>query len=330
MFDTAHGFQVTGRDLTTHTTGLHGGQRGQRLRLGPLRPGRSKLHRAAARLPPDVQHRDAGDSELQRRPHRQHLLRRRDRSLRVLRSRPQRRATRTCDKPLGDDTNNPDNAGPDPLGDDVFCLPASASTRIKIGGCLNTDGDFDSVSYKFSWPGSISNPIADSAAERASGAVHQPAERRARNFPSMAFESNISRSESDDTRVRRRTRHASGTSRNPADPQPRSAAASTRHPGPTSTPSTAPRSPAAPAGGSKVGPTSPAPPTSSAAARTPSTARCARSPTRPRRSAPSPPGTTTSGAINAATPARPDRLPARPVLRDPQHGSRPGAGVTGG
>ena len=42
----------------------------------------------------------------------------------------------TCAKPLGDDTNDPDNAGPDPHGDDVFCLPASASTLVKIGGCL--------------------------------------------------------------------------------------------------------------------------------------------------------------------------------------------------
>ena len=84
----------------------------------------------------------------------------------------------TCDKPFGDDTNDPDNAGPDPQGDDVFCLPASASTLIKIGGCLNTDGDFDSVSYKFSWPGSISNPTADRLLNAQPGPVHQPAHAR--------------------------------------------------------------------------------------------------------------------------------------------------------
>ena len=84
----------------------------------------------------------------------------------------------TCGKPLGDDTNDPDNAGPDPQGDDVFCLPASASTRIKIGGCLNTDGDFDSVSYKFSWPGSIANTTSRPTAERPAGPVHEPAYKR--------------------------------------------------------------------------------------------------------------------------------------------------------
>lgn len=35
-------------------------------------------------------------------------------------------ANATCDKSWGDDINNPDNSGPDPSGDDVFCLPGSA------------------------------------------------------------------------------------------------------------------------------------------------------------------------------------------------------------
>ena len=124
----------------------------------------------------------------------------------------------TCDKPLGDDTNDPDNAGPDPQGDDVFCLPASASTLIKIGGCLNTDGDFDSVSYKFSWPGSISNPTADRLLNAQPVRFTSPLS-HGQNFSAMAFESNISRSESDDTEFG----HAVPCQRhitNPADPNP--------------------------------------------------------------------------------------------------------------
>jgi hypothetical protein len=127
-------------------------------------------------------------------------------------------ALSTCSKPLGDDTNNPDNAGPDPKGDDVFCLPASASTRVKIGGCVNTDGDFDSVSYKFSWPGSISNPTADRLLNARPVRFTSPTT-NGHNFESTAFESNISRSESDDTAFRIQTpcqRHIL----NPADPQP--------------------------------------------------------------------------------------------------------------
>jgi hypothetical protein len=124
----------------------------------------------------------------------------------------------TCSKPLGDDTNNPDNSGQDPLGDDVFCLPASASARIKIGGCTNTDGDFDSVSYKFSWPGSISNPGADFRLNARPIRFTSPTT-DGRNFESSAFESDISRDESVDTEFRIETpcqRHI----QNPADPHP--------------------------------------------------------------------------------------------------------------
>jgi len=124
----------------------------------------------------------------------------------------------TCDEPLGDDTNDPDNAGPDPQGDDVFCLPASASTRIRIGGCLNTDGDFDGVSYKFTWPGSISNPAADRLLNPEPIRFSSPLT-KGHEFDAVAFESNISRSESDDTEFGHRTvcqRHVA----NPADPKP--------------------------------------------------------------------------------------------------------------
>jgi hypothetical protein len=124
----------------------------------------------------------------------------------------------TCARPLGDDTNDPDNAGPAPSGDDVFCLPGSASTLIKIGGCLNTDGDFDGVPYKFSWPGSIANPTADRLLNAQPVRFTSPLT-RGRNFSSMAFESNISRSESSDTAFNVQTpcqRHIA----NPADPNP--------------------------------------------------------------------------------------------------------------
>jgi hypothetical protein len=124
----------------------------------------------------------------------------------------------TCDQPLGDDTNKPDNAGPDPQGDDVFCLPAEASTRIKIGGCLNTDGDFDGTSYNFTWPGSISNPVADHLLNAEPVRFTSPLT-DGRNFTTMAFESNISRSESDDTEFGGAVpcqRHIT----NPADPSP--------------------------------------------------------------------------------------------------------------
>ena len=99
----------------------------------------------------------------------------------------------------------------------MFCLPASASTLIKIGGCLDTDGDFDSVSYKFSWPGSTVITIADGLFNAQPVQFTSPL--TAAKLPTMAFESNISRSESDDTEFRHSTpcqRHIT----NPADPNP--------------------------------------------------------------------------------------------------------------
>jgi hypothetical protein len=39
--------------------------------------------------------------------------------------------------------------------DDTYCLPASLSSLIQIGGCLSTDTDFDGVPYKLVWPGTI-------------------------------------------------------------------------------------------------------------------------------------------------------------------------------
>ena len=107
-------------------------------------------------------------------------------------------ALSSCAKPLGDDTNAPDNAGPAPEGDDVFCLPASQSLLIKIGGCLGSDGDFDGPSYMNTWPGSISNVTADRLLN------HQPMRftsptTRGTNYDWMAFETDLPRIESDDS-----------------------------------------------------------------------------------------------------------------------------------
>jgi hypothetical protein len=124
----------------------------------------------------------------------------------------------TCLKPLGPDTNNPDNQGPDPEGDDDFCVPGSASLDVKIGGCLDTDGDFDSVSYHFTWPGSISNPIADRLLNPTSFLFTSPTT-RGHNYSAMAFEADLSRIESDDTAFKVNVpcqRHLL----NPADPHP--------------------------------------------------------------------------------------------------------------
>jgi hypothetical protein len=89
---------------------------------------------------------------------------------------------------------------------------------VKIGGCLDTDGDFDSVSYKFSWPGSIRNSTVDHLRNAEPIRFTSPKTGNV-SFPRMAFESNVSRSESADTEFGVGTpcqRHIT----NPADPHP--------------------------------------------------------------------------------------------------------------
>jgi hypothetical protein len=123
-----------------------------------------------------------------------------------------------CAQPLGPDTNDGD-VGPDPAGDDNYCLPASASLAVKINGCLDIDGDFDGVPYTDTWPGSISNVKADRLLHPTSFRFTSPTTVGGRNFSQMVFESDISRNESDDTAFRVAQpceRHFA----NPADPHP--------------------------------------------------------------------------------------------------------------
>ena len=122
-----------------------------------------------------------------------------------------------CRKPLGPDTNDREK-GPDPAGDDDFCQPASASSKVKIGMCADIDGDFDGNSYQFNWPGSISNATADHLLHPTSELFTSPTTGGA-NYSQMAFESDISRDESSDTSFNVQVpcqRHV----QNPADQHP--------------------------------------------------------------------------------------------------------------
>jgi len=122
-----------------------------------------------------------------------------------------------CAKPLGSDTNDRE-VGPDPAGDDDFCLPAKDSVTVKMGGCLDIDGDFDSVPYGFNWPGSISNPTADRLLHPTSELFSSPTTGGS-NYAQMAFEGDQSRNESSDTAfnvINPCQRHFA----NPADPHP--------------------------------------------------------------------------------------------------------------
>jgi len=103
--------------------------------------------------------------------------------------------------------------------DDVGCFappfqPPVQSTRIKIGGCLGTDADFDGVPYQFTWPGSLSNAAQDAAFNPTSILFTSPKFNGTQSYSRVAFEADLPRIESDTNPICQR--HVS----NPADPNP--------------------------------------------------------------------------------------------------------------
>jgi hypothetical protein len=89
-----------------------------------------------------------------------------------------------------------DPNGPD--GDDVGCFGPDASLRVRVGGCVGTDNDFDGVSYQRTWPGSISNPVADLLLHPQSILLSSAVFNGGRNYDRVAFEADLPRIEAAD------------------------------------------------------------------------------------------------------------------------------------
>ncbi len=86
-------------------------------------------------------------------------------------------------------------------GDDVGCFSPADSTRIRVGGCLGTDVDFDGPEYGNNWPGTLSNAAQDAQLHstptvlqptvqrdlelRSGGVRSRPAADRVRDQPSV-------------------------------------------------------------------------------------------------------------------------------------------------
>ena len=91
----------------------------------------------------------------------------------------------------GDDTTGP--------SDDFFCLPASASSRIPIGGCTFTDFDFDGVPYQKVWPGTSGNVFQDFAFHPQPVRFTSPTFNGFSNYDRVAFEADLPRIEAPDS-----------------------------------------------------------------------------------------------------------------------------------
>jgi hypothetical protein len=102
-----------------------------------------------------------------------------------------------------DAKGNCTSSGPEDSGgldeDDVGCFPASASTRVQIGGCLGSDSDFDGPSYQRVWPGTASNPGRDNQFHPDSLLFSSPRFGGFHSYQRMGFETDLPRIEAADS-----------------------------------------------------------------------------------------------------------------------------------
>ena len=86
-----------------------------------------------------------------------------------------------------------DSTGPDQ--DELPCLSAQQSQRIRIGGCLGTDVDFDGPEYQDTWPGTFTNAMQDAQFHSTPIMFTSPVFNGASNYDRVGFESNLPRVE---------------------------------------------------------------------------------------------------------------------------------------
>ncbi len=79
--------------------------------------------------------------------------------------------------------------------DDFGCFDASQSSKIKIGGCLGEDSDFDGPTYLADWPGTTADTKADAKLHARpvvfSGSLVGTADGMGHQFDSIAFETDL-------------------------------------------------------------------------------------------------------------------------------------------
>ncbi len=82
-------------------------------------------------------------------------------------------------------------------GDDSLCFPASSSLLVQVSGCTNSDGDFDGVPYRNTWPGTDPNTTQDALLHPSPIVVSSPLTRGS-NYQQTAFEADLPRIERSD------------------------------------------------------------------------------------------------------------------------------------
>ncbi|HEX9074341.1 MAG TPA: hypothetical protein VF932_01115 [Anaerolineae bacterium] len=79
--------------------------------------------------------------------------------------------------------------------DDVGCFGPDDSTRVRIAGCLGTDVDFDGVPYQNTWPGTLANAGQNRVMNPTSVLFSSPTFNGGQNYARVAFEADLPRIE---------------------------------------------------------------------------------------------------------------------------------------
>ena len=74
--------------------------------------------------------------------------------------------------------------------DATSCYNASASSLVRVGGCVDTDSDFDGTSYQPGWSGTLADPAQDRRLHAQSFRITSPLS-GGRNYQRMAFEADM-------------------------------------------------------------------------------------------------------------------------------------------
>ena len=79
-------------------------------------------------------------------------------------------------------------------------MPGTDSLLVKINGCFASDNDFDGQSYRADWPGTDPNVAVDRALHPSPVLFTSPLT-RGRNYPTIAFETDLPRIEASDSQA---------------------------------------------------------------------------------------------------------------------------------
>ena len=216
LTDTAHGLKITVRDLTTHESGFMVASAKNGFASVRWDPNGTNCAFATHNIPHDFHPTYATSSERTRVPGAAH-------SYNIAFSDEIGHFEYCSSVPKGVGPCASDAAGdpPSPTADDNFCIGRRLIPPglVQIGGCVDSDTDFDGVPYRNNtWPGSFQDPVLDAQFHAEpilfSSPLFTDRTGHKENFSRVAFESDMPRIESGT--VPPCQRHLT----NPSDPHP--------------------------------------------------------------------------------------------------------------